>query len=373
MHRDQAMIEIDGREAADLYADLNRIDVELDEELAAMFVLELSMHLQPDGTWSHVDDDRFAPWRRVTIHAGFQDGTEPLMTGYLTHAHAVFDADPAKCRLELWGMDGSVLMDRQERLRDWPDHKDSDIAAAVFAEYGLKAEVEDTAVVHDARTSTIMQRETDIQFLRRLALRNGFECFVEGDTGHFRAPRADADPQPVLAAHFGAETNMDWFTVRIDALTDSRIGMFQLHRTEKQVLSSLAETSRQPALGARRPGALLPPGLAPARAFVGMNVVTGAKEMEVLCQSLLHRGEWFVTGEGLVSGNRYGSVLRARRPVTIKGVGETHSGVYHVAHVTHSISPAGYHQRFKVKRNAVLPTGDERFGDSSALALPGGI
>jgi phage protein D len=371
VQREQVVIEIDGQEAADLYDDLVRVEVELDEELAGLFVLELALHLQPDGAWSHIDDDRLTPWRKVTIHAGFEDGTEPLMTGYLTHAHATFEDDLARCRLELWGMDGTALMDREERLRAWPDQKDSDIAAAILASYGFSAEVEDTAVVHDARTSTIVQRETDMQFLRRLALRNGFECFVEGNTGHFRAPPVDADPQPVLAVHFGAKTNVDWFTVQVNALAEAGIGMFQLHRTEKEMLSSLVESSLQPALGASQASDLLPPGLAPARSFVGMNVATGANEMEALCQGLFHRGMWFVTGEGLVAGNRYGSVLRPRRPVTIKGIGETHSGVYWVTHVTHSISRDGYAQRFKVKRNALLPTGNEQFDRTDGL--PGGL
>jgi phage protein D len=367
VQREQVVIEIDGQEAADLYEDLSRVEVQLDEELAALFVLELSLHLQPDGVWSHLDDDRLTPWRRVRIHAGFEDGTEPLMTGYVTHAHAIFDADLARCRLEVWGMDGSALMDREERLRDWPDQKDSDIATAVFSSYGFSSEVEDTAVVHDANTSTIVQRETDMQFLRRLALRNGFECYVDGNTGYFQSPRIDVRPQPLLAVHFGAKTNLEWFSVQVDALAEAAVGMFQLHRTEKEVLSSLVESSRQPALGASQASDLLPPGLAPARSFVAMNAATGVKEMETLCQGLFHRGEWFVTGEGLAAGNRYGNVLRPRHPVTIKGVGETHSGVYYVTHVTHCISRGGYSQRFKVKRNALLPTGAERFDGAGGL------
>ena len=80
-------------------------------------------------------------------------------------------------------MDGSVLMDREEKLKDWPNKKDSDIAAEIFNLHGFTPEVEDTEVIHDEAVSTVIQRETDIQFLNRLALRNGFECYVEGTTG----------------------------------------------------------------------------------------------------------------------------------------------------------------------------------------------
>ncbi|MGH3774149.1 MAG: phage late control D family protein [Pseudonocardiaceae bacterium] len=367
-------MEIDEKQADYLYPDVIRVEVELDEELAAMFRIELSMQLEPDGTWRHLDDKRLTPWRHISIHVGFEDGTEPLMSGYVTHVHSTFDRDLARCRLELWGMDGSALMDREERLRAWPDKKDSDIAKEILSGHGFTPEVQDTAVIHNASVSTIVQRETDMQFLRRLALRNGFECFVDGKLAYFRAPpaaEAAKDVQPLLAVHFGAETNVGWFTAQIDARSPSEIGMFQLHRTDKQVVKSLAEASLQPALGTVQAASLLPKGLPRARAYVGMNATTGATEMDSLCQSLFHRAEWFVTGEGLIDGNSYGSVLRPRRPVTIKGVGETHSGVYYVTHVTHTIDTGGYTQRFQVKRNGLKPKGDEDF--SGVDGLLGGL
>jgi hypothetical protein len=60
-------------------------------------------------------------------------------------------------------------------------------------------------------------------------------------------------------------------------------------------------------------------------------------------------------------------VLRPRRPVTIKGVGETHSGVYYVTHVTHTFTRDGYTQFFRVKRNGLMPTGTEDFSASGEL------
>ena len=115
-------------------------------------------------------------------------------------------------------MDGSVLMDREERLYAWPNETDSAIAAKIFSRHGLSPEVTDTEARHDDKISTIIQRETDMQFLKRLALRNGFECYVEGRTGFFRRPQLSADPQPVLAVHFGADTNVNRFSLEVNAL-----------------------------------------------------------------------------------------------------------------------------------------------------------
>ena len=56
-------------------------------------------------------------------------------------------------------------------------------------------------------------------------------------------------------------------------------------------------------------------------------------------------------------------------PVTIKGIGETHSGVYYVTHVNHVFTADGYIQRFQVKRNGLMPTGAEKFGAAAGGLL----
>lgn len=360
-------ITIDDEEVSDLYQDFVSFEVELDDELAAMFRLQIAIALQPDGAWTHLDDERFRAWQPVTLTAGLESGTEELISGYITHVKPSFSPDITQCTLEIWGMDGSVLMDREEKLKDWPNKKDSDIAAEIFSQYGFTSETEDTAVIHDEAISTTIQRETDIQFLRRLALRNGFECYVEGTTGYFRPPQIDAPPQPVLAVHFGDETNVQQFSLEVNALTPTTVAMFQVDRATKEVLDVTTETSQQPALGETDASGLLTAGMNPGVVVVGRVVATGQPEMTALCQGLYDQGSWFITGEGEVAANDYGHVLKARQTVTIKGIGETYSGVYYVTHVTHSFTPEGYTQSFRVKRNGLLPTGAEEFSASGGL------
>ena len=169
--------------------ELISLEVELDTELASMFRLHLAIRRQ-DGIWTYLDDERFSIWQPMTIQAGFEDGMEDLIAGYITHVRPDFDPDLSRCGLEIWGIDNTALMDREEKLHAWPNEKDSSIATQIFGLYGFSSVVDDTQVVHDEAVSTIIQRETDIQFLKRLALRNGFECYVEGTTGFFRKPRS---------------------------------------------------------------------------------------------------------------------------------------------------------------------------------------
>jgi phage protein D len=354
-------IEIEGEEVSDIYRELISLEVELDDQLAGMFKILLPLKQETDGTWSYLDDDRFTVWKSVSISAGFESGTEDLITGYITHVKPLFDPDPTGCILEIWGMDESVLMDREEKLKDWPNKKDSDIAKEIFDLYGFTPELEDTRIVHDEAISTIIQRETDMRFLRRLAMRNGFECYVENGTAYFCQPQPGDKPQPVMAYMFGKETNLHRFSIEVNALTPANVAMYQVDRLNKEVMDSTAESSLQEALGSTDSSGFLAPGMDPSLVYVGMNAATGKPEMDALSQGLFHSAEWFVSAEGEIMGNLYGHVLKARSKVTIKGIGETYSGVYYVSHVTHSFTPDGYVQRFKVKRNALMPKGSEDF------------
>jgi phage protein D len=368
MKHDSLRVEFDGSEIKDLYQDLISLEVELDDRLAAMFRLTVALPPRPDGTWPYLDDDRLTLWRKVVVTAGLEDDARRLISGYITHLRPSFGAGLHDCRLEVWGMDASVLMDRADRLRAWPNKRDSDIATEVFGQYGLTPRVTRTDVVHDEEVSTIVQRESDIRLLRRLALRNGFDCYVDGDVGHFGPPATDASPQPVLAVHFGPETNLSALTLQAHALTPTEVSMNQLDRFSGDLLEARAKPGHRTALGARRitdrPGVV----------HVGQVVTTGAQEMTALCQSLQDEAEWFVTGEGEVMANRYGAVLLPRGTVTIKGIGESHSGVYYVTHVTHRFTADGYAQTFKIRRNGLKLTGKEQFTSGGpATALIGGM
>jgi phage protein D len=361
MAQENLKIEVDGSEIPELYDDLVSLEVELDEELAGMFRLDVALLLQADGTWTYLDDDRLTIWKPVTISAGFDDDVQPVLKGYITHLRPVFAAGLDQCHLEIWGMDASVLMDREDKLKDWPGKKDSDIATEIFGAYGLTPNVEDTGIVHDDRVSTIIQRETDIQFLRRLALRNGYECFVDGDTGYFRPPQLSATPQPVLSVQFGDDTNVNRFQLEVNALGPAKAAMVQLERDSKELIDVASVAGSQQALGTKPADSYLGPGMTPGLVQVSKAVTTGDAEMTALCQGLANEGEWFVCGSGEVAANQYGSVLKPRGLVTIKGIGETYSGVYYVSHVDHVFTADGYVQRFRVKRNALMPTGAEAF------------
>ncbi|MFD0522061.1 phage late control D family protein [Paractinoplanes durhamensis] len=240
------VLTIGGAEIDEVYAGLLALEVELDDDLAGMFRLSLALRLRSDGTWTLLDDDVFTPWTTVVVRAGVDDAPTELISGYVTHVRPEFGAVPEQCRLEVLGTDTSVLLDRVEVLKAWPAHKDSDIAGQILKDAGFEAKVTGTDVVHDDKVATIMQRETDLEFLRRLARRNGFECFVDGNVGWFRPPAVAESPQPLLAAQFGAETNVNRLVVELDALAPAEVHAYGIDRITKEPIAAAARPGCSP-------------------------------------------------------------------------------------------------------------------------------
>ena len=124
--------------------DLLSLDVELDADLASMFRLRLAIRQRRTGGWTYLDDEQFRPWKPMTISGGFAGRVKELMSGYITHVKPDLPANAAQCSVEVWGLDGSVLLDREERSFAWPNETDSAIATTIFRRYGLTPVVTQT-------------------------------------------------------------------------------------------------------------------------------------------------------------------------------------------------------------------------------------
>jgi phage protein D len=359
-----ATIKIEDEDAADLFLSLIEMTVEEDHRMAAMFRIKLGMQRQSDGLWEFLDDDRIKAWQKVVIAVSVDDEETELITGYITQIKPHFDPDESNCHLEIYGLDGSSLMSLEEKIKDWPNKSDSDIAREVFGDYNLTPEIEETAIVYDEAVATIIQRETDIQFLKRLARRNGYECFVKGETGYFRKPVLDATPLPVLAAHFGAESNLVSFDARLNALRPMTVEMRQFDTIGKEIQESVAESNEQRMFG--RDGALsiAPPNGLTSRLFVRHAAASGQPEMENLCRAIFDEAEWLIEADGEVESSIYGAALQVGLPAPIKGVGATFSGMYYITNVRHVFTAEDYRQHFTARRNALAPVdGDFSGGD----------
>jgi phage protein D len=202
-------------------------------------------------------------------------------------------------------------------------------------------------------------------FLKRLARRNGFECCVRGNTGYFRKPVFSTPAQPVLAAHFGMDTNLGFIDARVNALRPMRTEMNQIDPIAKQLASASADAGEQKQLG--RDAALsfdIPSGVR-SKMFVKQEVAVNQQEMQNLCRAMFDEAEWLAEANGEIDTATYGAILETMQPVPVKGAGEIFSGVYYVTSVKHLFGMSGYTQHFTARRNALAPTASDFASDLS--------
>jgi phage protein D len=357
---------------------IKQIEMEDHASMADMLRLRLAVAVKEDGSgWTLLDDQIFTRLAHLKLSVTIGSGSStPLIDAYVVQVDTKFANDPSGSELVVTAMDPTVLMHLNERVKSWPNQKDSDVASAIFADsqYGFTPEVDDTGWSRQEDDHTLIQRGTDIQFLQMLAERNGYECFVAlsdagAAEGHFHKPKHDSQPQGTLTVNTGAATNVNRFQAKFDMLGPATAKAATLDPDSAESQSGQADNATQsdgmgdaPAVPADRPRTVLLSQLGMAQ----------SGEVQRFAQAVVDRSSWSIVAEGELNTLAYGAVLRAKLPVMVRGVGRQFSGRYYVERVLHTITSDGiYTQRFTLKRNAVGLTGTENFRSDDALASPG--
>lgn len=363
---------IDGAPAdEELMAMVREVEVEDHCSLASMVRVRLALGVDETGTgWSPLDDGSFTRLSRLGVVVGVGSHVrETLIDAHVIKVQAVVSEEPGGSSLEVVAMDATVLMSLEEKVRSWPDMTDSDVAEAVFAEHGLATDVEATPTVRAEREETTLQRGTDIELLRMLARRNGYECYVEIDpdsnraTGHFHAPRLSAAAQPALTVNLGRSTNVANLRLEHDLVQPVRVSGHSLDVGRAEAEAVDVDAPQSPALGTSRES----PSDRPRRVRVGHTGFSETGELQRFAQAIVDRRSCSIRVEGELSTVVYENVLRAKRPVDLRGLGQRLSGTYYVEKVTHHITGDGYVQRFSLSRNAQGVTGREQFADQERM------
>src|SRR5262249_15499472 len=148
---------------------------------------------------------------------------------------------------------------------------------------------------------TTTQRGTDIRFLKRLAVRNGFDCYVQPepltglDFGYFRPPSLTGLPQAVLSVNMGPETNVSDFRVQYEMLRPTTVIAAGLDVPTKAPQPALAPAALQFPLGIE--GALTrilpPPIVRPADTGLPRS-----SDLQTFAQSIVDRSTWAISVEG---------------------------------------------------------------------------
>jgi phage protein D len=358
--------------SADLLNAIQLIEMEDHAELADMLRLRISCAVKPGGSaWTIVDDGLFDRLTNVKLAVTVGSGpAKPLFDGYVIENDIEFSNNPTGSAFTVVAMDPSILMHLEERVKSWPNMAASDVASAIFsaAEHGFTPVVKSTGYTPHEDDHTLIQRGTDIQFLQQLADANGYECFIDlNDStgaveGHFHPPQTDEDPQVTLSVNMGPATNVNQFRARFDMLGPTTAAAAVLDYEQKSKEPGQAASTSQTVLGSTEATA----SQRPRKVLLSSLGMGQSAEVQRYAQAVVDRSSWAISAEGEAATAALGSILRAKQPVMVRGVGRQFSGRYYVYKVVHLITSDGtYVQRFTLRRNALGLTGQEQFRSES--------
>ncbi len=385
----------------DLYTVVTSLEVEESMDLPGAVQLTIPVGTSAAGDLTYVSDSRFQPLVNlavvVTPAAGSSAGSpapslggaaaalgvggsgspssQCIFDGYI-HSHKLdLETGNTYSTLSVWGQDASWLMNLTENVKEWLDVTDADVANAIFGDYGITPagdNLSDDSPSHTETGHSLMQRGSDIQFLRTLARRNGKFCRVFcGDkpgnrTGFFAKPKLDGDPAAVLSLN----DLQSWTVSSLDLAWDATLATAVIARqtlfsdSDENGVSADSADSGLKSLGSRDLAAFTGK---PMTVYVSAPV-DDAGELTLRARSLLRESGWFVRCEGEADVARLGVVLRAGAIVIVAGVGPLHSGSYLIWSVRHTITSVSHKMRFVLVRNAVGPAPSGGAGGLAGLA-----
>ncbi len=369
-------LRVNGSAASvDVLNAVRRIEMEDHAAMADMLRLRLAVAVKENGSgWTLLDDDLFTRLAKLELSVTVGSGSAiKLIEAYVIEVDTAFSSEPNGSLLTVTAMDSTVLMHLDEKVKAWPNMMDSDVASSIFsdANYQFTPVVESTKWSRQENDHTLIQRGTDIQFLQHLAERNGYECFVETNDagqleGHFHPLKHDGKAQGTLTVNMGSATNVNSFQARFDMLGPAVAKASTLDPDDASSQKGQADDGTQSEGMGDKPAL---PSDRPRRVLLSQLGMAKAGEVQRYAQSVVDRSSWSIVAQGDLNTLAYGGVLKAKKPVMVRGVGQQFSGRYYVERVLHTIGSDGsYVQRFTLRRNATGLTGQENFRSDDALA-----
>jgi phage protein D len=344
---------------ASVYAALASLEVEENADLPGAIELTVPIAADGSGDLTYVNDPTFQPYTNLAVVVT-ADGQTPecIFDGYVLSHKLHLDRGITSSTIKVWGQDASWLMNLEEKATEWADLTDGDVANSIFGTYGFTPapdNTQDDSATHTASGHTLMQRASDIQFLRQLARRNGKLCRVACGaqagqrTGYFAKPDLTGSPSVTLTLNDPAKQMVNAFDIEWDVTRPTEVLAAQALFTSSDEATADVTDSGLTSLADRD-----------ASTFAGQSMkamltttVDDAGELTMRATSLLREGGFFVRCTGEVDLSALGVVLRVGALVTVNGIGSVHSGTYYVWSVHHTIKLDSYLMSFVLVRNAV--------------------
>ncbi|MBT9314502.1 VgrG-related protein [Leptothoe spongobia] len=360
----QPTLKIDGSTASsDLMDDILQIVVEESLHLPGMFTLVIRNDYYGGAAnyevWKH--EKLFEIGKSIEI--GFASSTTEsddfddenkgnVIKGEITAIETHFTSE-AQAPIIVRGYDTSHRLHRGRHNRSFQNKTDSDIVKSIASEVGISVGTVDTTGgpygygdIGGASGYVFQQNQTNMEFLRERAARNGFELFVQDGKLYFRKPKKDSTLELEWLK------NVHSFRVRVSSAEQMKsVEVRGWDYSRKEVIAE-SISSTQKVLTETDSGA----GSKTVSSFNGQpstptlvmvdQPISQSKEAKTMAQALFDElGGEFVQADARAEGN---PLIRPGRVVKLTGMGK-YSGSYYVTETRQLFHERIYTTEFAVR------------------------
>ena len=284
----------------------------------------------------------------IEIAVGYGDtGNLPkLITGVITQITTSF-AQGGSPELTISGYDNAFPMMGGKNTRAWTKKRDSEAVQEIAGFHNLDPDVASTKELHD---QIEQNQESDLEFINKLAKRNGCEVYVTGRTLHFRPPQNQGDG--VVTVEWGKGL----LSFKPDGNLAGQVSGVEVYGWDPKTKTEFigrANRGQEPGADPKRQsgGDELDHVMRERPVLRVRQPVFSAAEANSRAEALLkEQAEQFLTGEGETIGL---PEVRPDRNITLLGLGRKFSRTYYIEQTTHHFGSDGYGTRFKVKENTL--------------------
>ena len=304
-----------------------------------------------DGDLPFLKDGRIGPGSTLAVAVSVGGQVSCLVKGpvYAQQLHLAHGG--AGSWVDVMGADTSLAMDREDKASVWSDVTDSDAVSTIVGQYALTPDVESTTPMHPETKHTLVQRETDLAFVRRLARRNGFLFWVTCDengveTAHFKRAPLDGEPAVELKINLD-QPSVDALEIAWDVERPTAANAEQVDLNTKSAIDGNVPSSPLTLLGGTGLGEIA----SGIRTLHLAAPVDDAGDLTARGEAALIEAGFFVRATCTTSVSAVGKMIRAHTLVKLRGAGSRHSGTYFCAAVKHSIDSLAHRMDLELIRN----------------------
>ena len=306
---------------------------------------------------------------RVVIVAVVNGVSNVLMDGVITNNRIAPGDKGSNSTMTLMGTDLTTLMDLSAFTgRPHPatsaEARVSQILSK-YQSYGVKPQVIPSVwqYVPPKTEQVPVHKGTDLAYVQTLAREAGYVFYIEpgpalgSSTGYWGPQKKVGPVQPALSCDMDAYTNVERMSFSFEQRKNRMPTLinYQFETGDSKPIQLPDTTLLNPELGQVPPATInlqsqdsspYRPDLAkkplPLSQAAGLSKAADDKEA--------------VSCSGGLDVTRYGTVLKARQLVGVRGAGVVFDGLYYVKDVTHKIKRGEYRQDFTLTRNGLVST-----------------